>query len=288
MSNGAHPAKDNSRNRAVTKLAVGAVIVVAVLFVVAAVAAVALNGGGTHNSTPSGAPSTASPPQTPGSKTPATAESEGGAWDVTAEAALARRPMVVFSVEASQPHTLSPRTAGAPIPLPASMIRTSLVAQGFPRTPEGALAQLKALDETGMQGLDPAAYDLAWQELALPGAPASSGVGLVRAASAARSTGRLDPTGPVDGLISTYQVDAGLIKGTADDGNFVVPCVLGELSVITTNAARRAGVGDCQAMRWVGGRWRISPTALPSAAACGWPGTEEAVIAGYRAVVSGA
>ena len=286
MGNAEHPARDTPRTRAATKLAVGVVSVVVVLFAVAAIAALALGGASTRSAAsapgPTGGPARPTPASP--SPSPSTPADGGASWDTTAEDAVASTPMVAFSVEAAQPHTLSPRTAGAAIALPPATVRTGAVAQGFPHTPEGALAQLKALDETGMQGLDPAAYELAWQELASPGAPASAAVGLVRAARAARSTGGLDATGPVDGLTSTYQVDAGLIKGTADDGNFVVPCVLGELSVITTNSARRVGLGDCQGMRWVNGRWRISPTALPSAASCAWPGTEEAVTAGYRSV----
>lgn len=289
MGNGGNPRNDTPRARAVTKLAVGAVSVVAVLFAVAAITAIALNGSGTHTTaTPPNPAAGSTPQQTPGTATPGNPPGEGGTWDVTAEDTLAGQAMVEFSVETTQPHTLSTRTAGTAITLPAATVRTGAVPAGFPHTPEGALAQLKALDETGMQGLDPDAYDLAWHELALPGAPASSAVGLVRAASGTRSAAGLDATGPVDGMTSTYQVDAGLIKGTADNGNFVVPCVLGELSVITANSARRAGLGDCQALRWVDGRWRISPTALPSVAACAWPGTEEAVTAGYRAVTGNA
>jgi len=286
MGNAEHPARDTPRTRAVTKLAVGAVLVVVVVFVVAAIAALALGGASTRSAASAPGPTGGPARPTPASPSPSPSTPPGGgaSWDTTAEDTVASTPMVTFSVEAAQPHTLSPRTAGPAIDLPPATVRTGAVPQGFPHTPEGALVQLEALDETGMQGLDPAAFELAWQELASPGAPASAAVGLVRAARAARSTGGLDATGPVDGLTSTYQVDAGLIKGTADDGNFVVPCVLGELSVITTNSARRVGLGDCQAMRWVGGRWRISPTALPSAASCAWPGTEEAVTAGYRGV----
>jgi len=286
MGNAKHPARDTPRTRAVTKLAVGAVLVVVVLFAVAAIAALALNGASTRSAAAAPGPTGGPARPTPASPSPSPSTPPGGgaSWDTTAEDAVASAPMVTFSVEAAQPHTLSPRTAGPAIDLPPATVRTGAVPQGFPHTPEGALAQLKALDETGMQGLDPAAFELAWQELASPDAPASGAVGLVRAARAARSTGGLDATGPVDGLTSTYQVDAGLIKGTADDGNFVVPCVLGELSVITTTSARRVGLGDCQGMRWVQGRWRISPTALPTAASCAWPGTEEAVTAGYRGV----
>jgi len=265
MGNAEHPARDTPRTRAATLLAVGAVLVVVVLFAVAAIAALALNGASTRSAASAPGPTGGPARPTPASPSPSPSTPPGGgtSWDTTAQDAVAATPMVAFSVEAAQPHTLSPRTAGAAIALPPATVWTGAVPQGFPHTPEGALAQLKALDETGMQGLDPAAYELAWEELASPGAPASAAVGLVRAARAARSTGGLDATGPVDGLTSTYQVDTGLIKGTADDGNFVVPCVLGELSVITTNSARRVGLGDCQAMRWVGGGGGSAPPHCP-------------------------
>ncbi len=273
------------RKRAARRLVIGAVIAFVVIFALAAVVAVALNG---DNGGESGAPAAAAP-VAEGTGTPAPTTTTGSqpspaGWDVAAENALAARPMVQFSVEAAQPHNLATHSAGPPIALPASTVRTGPVPQGFPHTPEGALAQLKALDEAGMVGLDPAAYTLAYQQLALPGAPDVANVGLVQVAASARLAGGAEPTGPLTGLTSTFQVDAGLIKGVADGGNFVVPCVLGELSVISPKSTARAGVGDCQALRWVDGTWRISPTSLPNNAPSAWPGTEEAVTAGYRGV----
>jgi len=283
MSKGALPAGGAGRRRAITTLAVGAVVVVAVLFVVAALAAVAVNGG-TSSTVPS-ATNRPAPGPTPDRAVPDTA---AAGWDVPGEDAIASRPMGVFPVEAAQPHTLSARSPGPAMPLPTATDRTGAVDRGFPRTPEGALAQLKALDETGMRGLDPDAYALAYQALALPAAPAVTATTLDQIATGTRSKGGLPGSGPVTGLTAAYQVDAGLIKGSTDRGNFVVPCVLGELSVVTISSVVRVGVGDCQAMRWVDGAWAISPTTLPVLAPATWPGSEEAVRAGYRAVSSGA
>jgi len=84
---------------------------------------------------------------------------------------------------------------------------------------------------------------------------------------------------------ASYQVSAGLIKGSSDDGDFVVPCTLGVLSVVSTNSSVRVGIGDCQAMRWIDGQWRISPTTAPTLAPATWPGTTEAQTAGYVAVI---
>ncbi len=171
MGNAEHPAPGTARTRAATKLAVGAVMVVAVLFAVAAIAALALNGASTRSTASAPAPTGGQARPTPPAAGPSTPPGGGSSWDTKAEDAVASKPMVAFSVEAAQPHTLSPRTAGAAIALPAATIRVGAVPQGFPHTPEGALGQLKALDETGMQGLDPAAYELAWQELHHPVPP---------------------------------------------------------------------------------------------------------------------
>ena len=46
------------------------------------------------------------------------------------------------------------------------------------------------------------------------------------------------------------------------------------------------GVGDCQAMRWTaGGQWRISPGPAAAAAPSAWPGSQDAVNAGYRDIL---
>ena len=172
--------------------------------------------------------------------------------------------------------------------IPAPTVTTGTVPTGFPRTPEGALAQLKALNEAGMAGMDPATYATAYAAVAGPGAPSVATTTLDQVATGSRAKGGLPSTGPVPALTASYQVSAGLIKGSSDGGDFVVPCTLGVLSVVTTTTSVRIAIGDCQALRWIDGQWRISPTRAPVVAPATWPGTTEAQTAGYVAVIASA
>jgi hypothetical protein len=83
----------------------------------------------------------------------------------------------------------------------------------------------------------------------------------------------------------TYQVTHGLVKGSTDTGRYAVVCVLGELAVGYQGRAISAGVGDCQAMRWTGTDWRISPGVLAAPASSAWPGSADAVTAGYQELI---
>jgi len=270
------------RSRAVAKLVVAAVVVFVVLFVVAVVAAVALNGGLGGGATTS--PTGAGVPAVGGAPTAAPAGGTGG-WDTARQEELAAAAMPVFPVAAAQPHELSLTPGGTPLLIPASTVTTGAVHTGFARTPAGALAQLKALNEAGMVGMDPATYATAYTAIAAPGAPDPATTTLSRVAAGSRLKGGLPDTGPVPSLTASYQVSAGLIKGSSDDGDFVVPCTLGVLSVVSTTSSVRVGIGDCQAMRWIDGQWRISPTTAPTLAPATWPGTTEAQTAGYVAVI---
>ena len=58
--------------------------------------------------------------------------------------------------------------------------------------------------------------------------------------------------------------------------------MLGELTTGRNGQLITAGTADCQALRWVGDNWRISPGALAARAPVVWPGSAEAVQAGYR------
>jgi len=276
------PNPEFPRSRAVTQLVVAAVVVFVVLFVVAVVAAVALNGG--FGGGASTSPTPAGVPAVGGAPTAAPAGGTGG-WDTTRQEELAAAAMPVFPVAAAQPHQLSTTPGGAPLLIPPATITTGLVRTGFPRTPAGALAQLKALNEAGMVGMDPATYAAAYTAVAAPGAPDPATTTLSRVAAGSRGKGGLPDTGPVPSLTASYQVSAGLIKGSSDDGDFVLPCTLGVLSVVSTTSLVRVGIGDCQAMRWIDGQWRISPTTAPTLAPATWPGTTEAQTAGYVAVI---
>lgn len=213
---------------------------------------------------------------------------ESGGWDLAGQNALAASPMVMLPAVAAQPQPMSPGQAGDPIIIPSgAQVTRRWIAGGFPATPEGALGQLAALDETALRGGDPSTYALGYRDLALPGAPQPESTGLFALLRSMRASAGLDPTGVVPELAASYQVTHGQIKGTTDGGRYVVACVLGQFSVDYRGQTITAGVGDCQALRQVDGQWRISPGPLAGAAPSAWPGSADAVRAGYRDVKRG-
>lgn len=265
------PADDRARRRAGMTL-LG--IIAAVVALIGALAAVVI----AHYATgPASAPGTsrgtAPAPPTTGDEDPA----------VAAQDALASRPMLQLPPQAAQPQVMTAQTAGPAITLPQPTLTAGRwIPGGFPATAEGALAQLKALNETGMTGGDPQVYARAYRELSLPGAPDPGSTGLSSVLTSFRSHASLADTGTVADLGVTYQVTHGLVKGSTDAGRYTVLCVLGQLSVDYQGRTISAGVGDCQAMRWTGTDWRISPGALAAPASSAWPGSADAVKAGYR------
>jgi hypothetical protein len=230
----------------------------------------------------------AHPPAT-GSTAAAPAQSDGGDWDWVGEAALATRPMPYSRPQAAQPQTLAPRSGRPALRLPAPTVTTSWIATGFPDTPEGALAQLAALDEQGMRGGDPQVYGRAYAELSAPNAPAAAASRLSNYLVDIRSRAHLPASGPVPELSFSYQPTHGLIKGVLDGGRYAVVCVLGQFTADFQGRDVDAGTGDCQAMRYLpdptsptGGTWRISPGAPAASAADAWPGSQDSINAGYQ------
>lgn len=204
-------------------------------------------------------------------------------WGITAENTLAQRPMLQLPVQEAMRQPLAAGPAGDPIIVPApGETLNRWIPAGFPATAEGALGQLQALTEQALVGADPMVVDRAYRELAAPGAPDPATSTPYNSAASLRAAARLPGTGPVPGLIVDYKVTHGQIKGTTDDGRFVVVCVLGELSADYQGRSGQAGLGVCEAMRWVDGHWRISPTTRAAWATDAWPGSDAAVRAGYR------
>ncbi|SFP63200.1 hypothetical protein SAMN05660464_3771 [Geodermatophilus dictyosporus] len=153
------------------------------------------------------------------------------------------------------------------------------VPTGFPRTPEGALAQLAAIDVTAMEGGSMDGVRRVITGWAAPGGPTAetwSGVrGMARLLSAAGLSGAGSPQ-----LAVVVRPAMGLIKGTVGP-DFAVVCVDLEFTVTVEQTARTA-IADCQRMVWTGGRWVIGPGLEPAPAPSIWPGTEAAIAAGYR------
>ena len=190
--------------------------------------------------------------------------------------ALAAEPMPQLPPSAARPQPLAgePGTA-LELPPPRS---TAPRPSGFPRTPQGALAQLAAIDAESLRGLSPgvarAVYDWAAMQGAVPIDEWTPMVGIRSALSAAGV-----PDGSAE-ITSTFTPLAGRIKGTIDD-DFVVACVLGEWQV-TYRSTTRAGAADCQRMVWLDGRWWIGPGAQPAFPPTAWPGSEDAVRTGWH------
>lgn len=193
---------------------------------------------------------------------------------------LAAEPMLQLAPSAARPQPLVTDTAGPPIALPAATDTSGLVATGFPHTTEGALAQLAAIDALALRDLDPAQLRRVHAWAAEPGAvPLQGWTPFVAATAALGAAGA--PKGTAD-LTSTFTPVAGQIKGSVGR-DFVVACVLGEWQV-TYRETSSAGAADCQRMAWVEGRWRIGAGDQPAYAPSAWPGSADAVRAGWRAL----
>ena len=205
-----------------------------------------------------------------------------GALEASKEA-LAGRAMLQIAPADALPQLIAASRPNAPLTLPKATDTTELVATGYPRTPEGAVAQLAAIDALAFKDLNPAnpkaAYDWAAMAAAVPFEAWTPQVGVSAVLTAAGA-----PRGSTE-LTSTWTLTHAQIKGVLDDGNFVVACVLGEFDA-NYRASVRAGVGDCQRMLWQQGRWWIGPGAQPAFAPSTWPGSAQCVRAGWREVAN--
>jgi hypothetical protein len=193
--------------------------------------------------------------------------------------ALAAAPMPTADPDDALPGPVSnqatdvleiPRTTG---------VGPADVPTGFPRTPEGSLAQLAAIDVTAMQTGSMDGVRRVITEWAAPGGPTPetwSGVdGMASLLSAAGLSGAGSPQ-----LAIVVRPVMGLIKGTVGE-EFAVVCVNFEFTV-TVEQTSRIAIADCQRMVWVGDRWVIGAGPEPAPAPSVWPGTEAAIAAGWR------
>lgn len=261
-----------SRDKIVALLAGGAVVI-ALLVVGLAMAVVDLmrgpDDGAIQGRTAAPAPGDAGPPAASAAVTdPQLTRDE-----------LAARAMSKVPESAARPSAISLADPGPAIVLPpATGLGPAGVPTGFPRTPEGALAQLAALDAAALSSGSVAGARAVIDGWALPGGPTTttwSGVramaGLLDAAGVAGGSGQL-------AVVATPAM--GLIKGT-DGPDFVVPCIDFAIEV-TVNTTARGAIADCQRMVWSGDRWMIGPGPEPADAPSVWPGSELSVEVGYR------
>jgi hypothetical protein len=199
--------------------------------------------------------------------------------DMSQQDALAAAAMPNADPDDALPGPVSSQAAGA-LALPrAAHVGRADVPAGFPRTPEGALAQLAAIDVTTMQSGSMDGVRRVIAEWAAPGGPTPetwSGVdGMASLLSAAGLSGAGSPQ-----LAIVVRPVMGLIKGTVGT-EFAVVCVNFEFTV-TMEQTSRIAIADCQRMQWTGDRWVIGAGPEPAPAPSIWPGTDAAIAAGWR------
>jgi hypothetical protein len=269
-----------SRRKMLALLVMAALTVAALVagLVLAVVHAVGLTGDSADADDVGGSVGTAASP------TPAAV---GASPQSTADAqdALAARPMPAVPESASRPAPVSDRDPGPPIVLPrATVTGPAGVPTGFPHTPEGAMAQLAAIDQTALQSGSLSGARAVIAAWAMPGGPTAtswSGVQAMRALL--NATGLSGGGSPQLAVVLTPLM--GQIKGSVGP-DFVVPCVDFELDVTLLQTARGA-IADCQRMVWHRDRWMIGPGEEPAQPPSVWPGIDLAIGVGYRDVRHG-
>ncbi len=194
--------------------------------------------------------------------------------------ALAAKPMPSAAADAFQPGTISTRDPGVPIALPAAKGRDRLgVATGFPHTPEGALAQLAAIDRAALESGSLASVRAVITQWAMPGGPTPTSWSGVTAMAELLTAAQLPATGSPQ-LSLTATPAMGLIKGTVTD-DYAVVCVDFLVDAQMVKSARAASA-DCQRMVWTGGGWKIGPGPEPARPAAIWPGSDASFDYGWK------
>ena len=228
-----------------------------------------------------------------------TSESAGSAQ--SAESAqvrqdkLAASPLPEARLQDAQPGQLSASETGTlDIPVPMEVGEAG-VASGFPRTPEGALAQLAAIDTSALTSASVRTAQEVIAAWAVPGGPSAESWSGVHAVAALLESAGM-PGDAQHALTVGADPTMGFIKGTVG-GNFVVPCVLFIVTAtiatpITTSGATSDGsvvgqpqhvaAADCQRMVWQDGRWVIGAGEEPAPAPSLWPGSQASFDAGYQ------
>ncbi|OLM09387.1 hypothetical protein Ae706Ps2_6408 [Pseudonocardia sp. Ae706_Ps2] len=277
MNTGPAPERGGNRRRALLTLAGAALLVLALLVGVVVSVTSMFTSNSSESPGSAGSGSSASPG-------PVGASSGSGP---EAEAALARRPMLDLPPQAAMPHTLSTRSAGPPITLPEpEQVSGVLVPTGFPDSEEGAIAQVIELARAGFSGADPQVWAQTYNSMAEPGATTAEQTPAARNFVGLRRAAHMRETGPLSfGMTISWTPTSALVKGRTDDGTYIVACVLGELVADNKGRVVNAGWGTCLPMRRVDDQWRIASGPAAADAPAAWPGSDEAVAAGYRDII---
>lgn len=224
----------------------------------------------------------------------AVAQDGGGGGSKAAAGAAERRADGVSArdeiagaamLQVDQDDALPGPPAAVPAPSIAIPLSTSTgaagVPSGFRRSPEGAVAQLAAIDTEVLHAMSIRRVNEVHQAWAMPGAPSVAQWEMTRNVQAflgtAGMTDELAPTAVVTALPVAAQV-----KGS-DGPDWVLACVLLQVRATVTTTSQ-LGYGRCERMQWSRAehRWMIAPGPAPAPAPSTWPGTDRAIEAGWR------
>ncbi|MCA0253370.1 MAG: hypothetical protein LCH76_14005 [Actinobacteria bacterium] len=193
---------------------------------------------------------------------------------------IAAQPMLTVGRDAS--YTPDPALIPAGvihIPLPVDGRGPAGVATGLPHTPEGAVAQLAAIEQQVLEAMSLPVARQVWQAWTLPGAPAFEQWELTHSVQSFLASARQAGDTKDTTTVVTATPAAALIKGV-DGPDWVLACVLLDVRAVVVIEARM-GYGHCARMEWAEGRWQIASGEAPAVAPSTWPGSKLAVEAGW-------
>lgn len=153
------------------------------------------------------------------------------------------------------------------------------VATGFSQTPEGAVAQLAAIEQTVLEAMSLPLTQQVHAAWSLRGAPAYEEWEMTDNVQSFLRSGQQAGHEKDATTVVTVTPAMGMVKG-ADGPEWVVACVLLDIEV-SIRAEARMGYGHCSRMQWQDGRWQIAPGTAPARAPSAWPGSVAAVEAGW-------
>jgi hypothetical protein len=171
-------------------------------------------------------------------------------------------------------------TAGGVLRVPQpGTLGAAQVGTGLPRTPEGAMAQLIAIDQRAIQSGSVVTAQGVISAWAAPGGPTPESWTGVEAVSVLLDAAGLPANGATD-LVVELRPAMGVIRDRTDEA--VTPCVDFVLTTTMPNTQPvRVAVADCQRMVWLDGRWVIGAGPEPKPSPSLWPGSQASYDAGY-------
>jgi hypothetical protein len=197
----------------------------------------------------------------------------------TGQDAIAAAPMLQVDRQAALP-TAPSGEPGPTMRIPSSTgVGRAGIAAGFPRTPEGAVAQLAAIGTAVLQGMSIPYTNDVYHQWAMPGGVGVAEWPMTRNVQAFLDAARMGQE--TDRAVSVAAIPAaGQVKGV-DGPDWAVVCVLFEVRA-TISVEARIGYGYCERMQWHNRRWMIAPGVPPAQAPSTWPGSELSIRAGWR------